>query len=71
MHDVSNVTLENVLKTGVKDVIADQLVSAQQLMERQHMLIVSQRGQISMHLSDLKIARTIAPSVKGRAHRHR
>ena len=53
VHDVSCVGVEGVLKMGVKDVIAQQLVGALQLIERQHMLIVNQRGQIRHHLSDL------------------
>ena len=47
VHDVSNVAVENVVKIGVKDVIAQQLVSVLQLIERKNMFIVNQRGQIS------------------------
>ena len=62
VHDVSNVTVENVLKAGVNDAIAAQLVSALQLIERQHMLIVNQRGQISTHLSDLNASNLVTSS---------
>ena len=52
VHVVSFVGVDSVLKMGVKDVIAQQLVGALQLIERQHMLIVNHRGQIRQHLSD-------------------
>ena len=58
VHDNSEVSVENVVKIGVKDVIAAQLVSALQLIERQHMMIVNQRGQITSHLSDLNSCKT-------------
>ena len=38
---VSFVNVENVLKIGVKDVLAKQLVSALELIERQHMFIAN------------------------------
>ena len=40
VHDVSNVTVDNVVKIGVKDVIAQQLVSVLQLIERQTCLLL-------------------------------
>ena len=53
VREVSSVNIENVLKIGVKDVLAKQLVSVLELVERQHMLIANQRGQIATHLAEL------------------
>ena len=53
VQGVSCVNVENVLKIGVKDVLAKQLVSALKLIERQQMLIANQRGQIRTHLAEL------------------
>ena len=53
VQEVSCVNVENVLKIGVKDVLAKQLVSVLELVERQHMLIANQRGQITTHLAEL------------------
>ena len=53
VQGVSCVNVENVLKIGVKDVLAKQLVSALKLIERQQMLIANQRGQITTHLAEL------------------
>ena len=43
---------------GTKDVLAQQLVSAVKLIERQHMLIINQRSHITGHLSDLNSTKT-------------
>ena len=58
VHDVNDVTVQNVAKFGVKDVIAAQLVNAFKLIERQNMLIVNQKDQISAHLSDLNTCKS-------------
>ena len=53
VFEVENVTLENVMKMGNKDVIAKQLMCALQLIERQHNLIVNQRVHVSTYQQDI------------------
>ena len=50
---MSNVNTDNIMKIGVKDVLARQVVSALELIEHEHMLIANQRGQITTHLTKL------------------
>ena len=55
MHDLGEVAVQNVVKSGVKDAIAAQIVNDLQLIERQHMLIVN---QIAEHLTDFNFFKT-------------
>ena len=57
VQEVQCVNTENVLKMGVKDVIAKHLVSALQMIERQHMLIINQRDPNTTNFYDLNSAK--------------
>ena len=43
VHHVENVKLDNVMRSGNKDAVSNQLIRALQLIERQHNLIINQR----------------------------
>ena len=70
VHEVSNVNVDNVSKVGVKDMVAKHLVSALQLIERQHMLIANQNGQIRQHLADLNTTKSEIIRLQGEVIRN-
>ena len=58
ISDFSSITEQCTAKIGTKDVIAKQLASALKLMERQHLLIINQRGHENALLHDIKSAQS-------------
>ena len=51
--DAASALKGNVSKLGTKDVVVQYLLNALQLIERQHMFVINQRGQLHSHLCDL------------------
>jgi len=53
VHEVGSMTPELLVKLGTKDVLAQYLMSALQLIERQHNFVINQRVHISSYQHDI------------------
>ena len=53
VHSIGNISTDNLMKLGTKDTIAKYLLSAIQLIDRQHNFVINQRVHISSYQQDI------------------